>query len=383
MKRINSALAILCCAVSLASAFEPYVFERTRREYSSGGYAVIDSTKNAVMYSGNIIRELLADPTFYAEHSVLDNNDTIGDYYVDRKFKRLFMWTGLQDAHYDGALVLAIEDRRFVAYLQDGGVWGQASASIDVSHENVIYEMSWGDFGGPSDPEENAKEAEGVGVFNGENYQKVKLAQVPKFGISKLSSCFLPGENTLYDHLSGGLFDVSANRLVRPKSDFLKKSNYLDCAAGVLLLAQDKKTVASGGGRAIYLYDIQRDTVTQTVYPKNVKGWSPDVWKLSPDGRHAVWGRKLDGGGHHVDAVLSGGLAVIFDAKTGKQVYSLNLQELSGDKTPQRYIFSGFSVDGNKLLFHDGKTIYVFDMRVMKLTNRVPVPFFPDFIVWP
>jgi len=149
------------------------------------------------------------------------------------------------------------------------------------------------------------------------------------------------------------------------------------------LLAQDKDSVKAGASRALYLYDIIKDTVSLTVHPLNTEGWSSSHWLLSPNGKYIVWGYCLYGGGHHIDAVIKDGRLAFFDAVTGKQS-QLSLPDLLGyKKNDRRYVFAGFSVDGEKLLFHDGRTIYVFDMREMKVTNRVPVPFYPDFIVWP
>lgn len=385
MKTIIYVLVVLIAGFSRVRAFDPYVFERTKHEYSYGGYAVIDSAKSVVVSTGNIIAELLADPTFYAQHEFLVNNDAIGDYYIDRKFGRLFVWTGLRDEYYDGSMVIRLADRSLLAYIRDGGGWGQASAVTDVGPNNVIYEMSWSDFGGPSDPVENAKEAENIGVYDGETYKKIKFTQVPEFGISMLSSCFMPGENKIYDDLNGGLFDVEKNELIRPKSNFLKNNVQLDCKNGKILLAQDKDYVQSGSTRTVYVYDVLTDTVTQKILPDSANsGWSSTTWKLSPDAKYAIWARRLDGGGHHVDAVVAGGRALVFETATGRQVYELDLPKLLGHKPhSRRYVFAGFSVDGNKLLFHDDKNIYVFDLRGMKIVNQVRVPFYPDFIVWP
>lgn len=366
------------------NAFDPYVFERTEHEYSYGGYAVIDSTRNVVKGTGNIIGELLSDPTFYAQHEFLENHDAIGDYYIDRQFGRLFVWTGLRDEYFDGAMVLKLSDRSLLNYLRDGGGWGQASAVIDIGPDNIIYEMSWGEFGGPSDPVENAKEAADAAVYNGTTYEQIHLTQVPKFGMNGQLTCFLPGENKVYDSMSGGLYDVAKNELIRSKSEFLKRNNHMDCRNGKILAVQKGDLPDPKKTRAVYVYDIVADTVTQTIYAENIDGWYSAYWKLSPDAKYAIWADQIDGSGYHVDAVIVGGRVLFFDTKTGKEVYELDLPKLFGHKKyDRRYVFTGFSADGNKMLFHDGKNVYVFDMRSMKITNKVKVPFYPDFIVWP
>lgn len=376
-------IAMLLSIVSVSKAFDPYVFERTKHEYSYGGYGVIDPDKNTVVRTGNILQELLADSTFYTKHTFLEEHDAIGDYYIDRKFGRLFLWTGLRDESYDGTLLLDVRTRAPLAYLKDTGSWGQASAIVDVSANNVIYEMSWADFGGPRDPVANAKEAEDIAVYDGHTYEKVKFSKVPEFGVSRLSSCFLSDRNEIYDDLGGGLFDVAQNKLIRKKNEFLTDTVFLGCISGQALLAQNMDSKKQGSSGAIYLYDVAKDTVSLTVHPLNIQGWSYRQWLLSPNAKYVVWGYCLDGGGHHIDAVIKDGRLAVFNAVTGKQ-FDLALPDLLGyKKNDRRYVFAGFSLDGEKFLFHDGKTVYVYDMRDMKISNRVPVPFYPDFIVWP
>ena len=49
MKILLSVITIIICLSEMVYSFNPYVFEQTGREYSYGGYAVIDSTKNEVI----------------------------------------------------------------------------------------------------------------------------------------------------------------------------------------------------------------------------------------------------------------------------------------------------------------------------------------------
>lgn len=366
-----------------AAAFDPYVFFQTEHEYSYGGYAVIDSTKNKVAYTGNIIGELISDPTFYAQHEFLSNNDAIGDYYIDRKFGRLFIWTGLRDEYYDGSIILKLSDRSLITYVHTGSGWGEASAVTDVGPDNVIYEMSWGDFGGPSDPVENAKEAEGIGIFNGETYEKIKFTRVPKFGISSLSSCFLPGENKIYDDLNGGLFDVAKNELIRPKNPLLKNYEQLDCKNGKVLTTPDRDGPLKPGTLTLNVYDVLTDKLVSTFKPPLAGGLPWYEWKLSHDGKYAIWGDSIEHGSHHFPAYINSGKIAVYSTETGKEVARAVLSKLFNNKGTEIYRFNGFSVDGKKMLFWGNKYLYVVSIDTLKVLNRVKLDGTPDFVVWP
>lgn len=386
-------IAVQSCVMASLALFPLYANATQFSPYIVGGegeYAVISSSANQVISSGNIFDELLKDATISARLDFLAERHDIGATYLDPEHNRLFMFTGARDGYGDygvgdGVLVLRMSDRSFITYIkQHWNRWG--GDEMFVSDKNQIFLQG----------------GKGMLVYNGITYKRDHKDITMEY--SNRESCFVPKTNMVYDDQYGFYsldkyvqvegFNRIDNYLSRGQISLVaaEEAYQVDCRNGRLLLMEQDVLVKPGDVRKMMVYDLKTDKVISKFFPAGVEGWSSQYWQLSRDGEYAVWNSLLNiKTKYGSDASVHDGHVIISNAASGQMVGEFRLPAKTDEELQlfDDYNFKDYSADNKKMLFYSKPYLYVVDIQKAKVTNKIETPFIPGwynstgFVVWP
>jgi hypothetical protein len=379
MKKICFLLFVFVLFAPKLYAFSPYLINA-----EGGDYAVIDSSRDVVVSTGNLKADLLAANTNYPELSKIN---VLAGWYADVAHDRaMFNWgesgneyDGMQI--YSGKLILSLSGRNLLASIKkEDKKWGPYH---EAGYDNKIYFTGWRNDGTPN-------------TIAYDGHLKLITADGPplKFGILNKYTCFIPGTTQIYDGFNAkeGVYDVENNKFIAPTPMAFKEYSQIECKNGVVLsyIPNPERDERKPGGIVFQAYDLKASKILSKIAPSDIKGNPLKEWSLTPDGAFAVWSGHADVGVVGGTGSFETGRFAFFSTATGKKTGELKLEE----KEWEDYQFgtstwvNGFSLDGKKLLVCSGPYLYVIDIEAAKVLHKVEIPFTPGnngegFIVWP
>ncbi len=359
-----------------AQAFLPYLISG-----SGADYAVIDPERNIVVSTGSLKTDLLSATT---EHPELSKMYLLDGWYADAAHDRaVFNWGRFGEYDdgmpiYAGKLIIRLSDRRLLfSFEKDGGRW---LPYHKVSPLNKLVTT-----GARDDDFPNTR------MYDGETYSEIVSSVPLKFGVIDRFSCFIPGTAQLYDgfYWERGVYDVNKNELVFSTREIFKKTDELDCQSG-LVLSYVRKGKSKPGKELFQIYNLKERRVQAEILPDDAISKSRDEWRLSSDGKYAVWSEQTKVGVVGGAGNFETGRFAFYNTETGKKTGEVKLTE----KNWEDYQFgtstwvNGFSLDGKKLLVCSSPYLYVIDIGSAKVLHKVKIPFTPGnngegFVVWP
>jgi len=348
-------------------AYEPYALSWW------SDYIVIDSSRSVVLSSGNIVDELLADPSVSPKLASLRDTAEIPSYSVDPVTGRLFLFAGKEDEAYEGILIVRLKDRKYDGFIKRKMAW--VEKTIIPNGDRLYLEDQVGDVGSPK-----------TYMYDRKSYAEINNGEPLNLEFSHVS-CFLPGSGLLYS--SRGLYDIEKKKKeALDEATRIWNSVELDCKGGKVLMVEKKAAPFEKGGLKLSVYDLIKKKFVLEFQPEDAGGipWSKYEWQVTPDGNYVVWTETKDLSGK---SVVSGRI-VFYSISTGRKYWDVQLPALTERELQigHGYHFKNFSVDGRKMIFELRNVVYVLNFDDKKISNIVDLSEYyhnstVQYVVWP
>lgn len=348
-------------------AFEPYALSWW------SDYIVIDSSRSVVLSTGNIVEELLADPSVSPKLDSLKDNAEIPSFSIDPSNGRLFLFAGKADEAYEGILVVRLKDRKYAGFIKRKMAW--VEKTIIPNGDKLYLEDQVEDVGGSK-----------TYMYDRKSYSELNKGEPLNLEFSHVY-CFLPGSGVLYN--SKSLYDMGKRETESlPGFSRVWSSVELDCKGGKVLMVEKKIAPYEKGGLKLSVYDLIKKKFVLEFQPEDAGGipWYEDEWQVAPDGSYVVWSETKNVS----DKSVGTGRIVFYSMSTGGKHWEVQLPPLTERQLEigYGYHFENFSIDGKKMIFELDNVVYVLNFDKKKISNVIDLSDYyhnstVQYVVWP
>lgn len=368
MHRIKQPLIFLMALMLGCSLFgaawgasEPYII------FADGSYTILPTSGSKIQKIG----KFQSDRNDNYEKIIVDAAvaEVVSDYWRNRV---LMLFGKVRSDQVSGYVAASLDkDMKIVG-------------TIDLQNTNGMPALMFSSDGSLSYLSYFRENVQLTAIYDGENYIKRSEEKTGQLFVNS-SSCFL-GNGKIFTN--GRIVDLKTSKAVRPGPFQGKPYMQMSCENGrVLFLSDENQSANSRDLKAVItLYDSGKDAVLGVIKTgMSMTGFRSAEWYLSKDGRYVIRDEYVDDSHNGVRMSRKTGVLHFFDITAGKKTGEIRLP-VKDNGIDSKVL--GFSKSGDKWAYRLSRTLFIIDMKQLKLEKEIEFketdfPFLPVGIYWP